>query len=38
MNGELFVTQAAWDLLSTFAGVLLALVTYRILEDIWTRN
>lgn len=38
MNGELFLTQATWDLLSTFAGVLLAIVTYRILEDIWTKN
>lgn len=38
MNGELFLTEATWDILSTFIGVFLAIVTFNILEAIWTKD
>jgi len=38
MNGQLLLLEAMWDVVSTFIGVFLALVTFTILEDIWNRK
>jgi len=34
MNGEWFLTEAAWDVLSTAAGVLIALLAYNLIDYI----
>lgn len=34
MNGELFLIEAAWDVLTTAVGVLIALIAYNVVDYI----
>jgi hypothetical protein len=34
MNGELFLTEAAWDVLSTAVGVFIAMIAFNLVDYI----